>query len=145
MLRKMGLASLSLLVLAILCPVGAVSAQTGFGQGARARITQNVDEGDRVALRGNTHPEARAENDRGAAREDMPMEHMLLQLKRAPEQEQALVAFLDELQTKGSPNFHRWITAQEFGGRFGVAKQDLDTITLWLESHGFRKATAWCC
>src|SRR6202521_511006 len=138
MLGKMGLASFSVVLLAILFPVGVASAQAEFGQGVRTRITQNVDEGERVALRGNTHPEARAENDRGAAREDLPMGHMLLQLKRAPEQEQALQAFLDELQTKGSPNFHRWITAQEFGERFGVAKQDLDTITRWLESHGFR-------
>jgi hypothetical protein len=136
--HKAGLASFSVFVLAILFSVSAANAQVEFGQRARARVTQNIDEADRVALRGNTHPEAKAENDRGAAREDLPMEHMLLQLKRSPEEEQALQRFLDELHTKGSPNFHRWITAQEFGERFGLAKQDLDTITGWLESHGFK-------
>ena len=63
---------------------------------------------------------------------------MLLQLRRSPEQEQALQRFIDELQTKGSPKFHQWITAQEFGARFGLAKEDLDKITDWLESHGLR-------
>jgi len=63
---------------------------------------------------------------------------MLLQLKRSSEQEKALQQFIDELQTKGSPNFHHWLTAQEFGARFGLAKPDLDAITAWLESHGFR-------
>jgi hypothetical protein len=66
------------------------------------------------------------------------MEHMLLQLKRSPEREQALVRFIDELHTEGSPSFHRWITAEEFGERFGVAQPDLDTITGWLRSSGFQ-------
>src|SRR6267143_738180 len=138
MFRKVGFASFAIVVVALLFPVSAASAQVEFGQRARARVTQNIDEGDRAALRGNTHPEAKAENDRGAVAEDLPMAHMLLQLKRSPEQEQALPQFIDELHAQGSPNFHRWITAQEFGERFGLAKQDLDTITGWLESHGFK-------
>lgn len=38
---------------------------------------------------------------------------------------------------------HRWLRAQEFGERFGAAQQDLDTITWWLESHGFRVNTVY--
>src|SRR5258707_14458685 len=93
---------------------------------------------DRVALTGNTHPEASLANDRGVVAKNFPMEHMLLQLKRSSEQEKALQQFIDELLTKGSPNFHHWLTAQEFGERFGLAKPDLDAITAWLQSHGFR-------
>jgi len=63
---------------------------------------------------------------------------MLLQLKRSPEQELALQQFLDELHTKGSPNFQHWLTAEEFGERFGLARPDLDAVTGWLASHGFR-------
>ena len=62
---------------------------------------------------------------------------MLLQLKRSPEQEVALQQFLDELQSKSSPNYHHWISAQEFGERFGMAKSDLDAVTTWLEFYGF--------
>src|SRR6266851_954691 len=65
------------------------------------------------------------------------MEHMLLQLKRSPERELALQQFLDELQSKSSANFHHWVSAQEFGERFGLAKSDLEAVTNWLESHGF--------
>ena len=88
-------------------------------------------------LGGNTHPEARLANDRGAVANGFALEHMLLQLKRSPEQELALQQFLSELQSKGSANYHHWISAQEFGERFGLAKSDLDTVTGWLESHGF--------
>src|SRR6266481_311257 len=63
---------------------------------------------------------------------------MLLQLQLPSELENALQQFIDELHTPDSSNFHRWITAQEFGVRFGPAKQDLDTVTRWLESHEFK-------
>src|SRR6266852_5018942 len=136
MVRKWG--SFSLVVLAILFAEPTVHAQVESGLHARPRITQSINEMDRVALTGNTHPEARLANDRGAVANDFSLGHMLLQLKRSPEQEKALQQFIDELHTKGSPDFHQWLTAQEFGERFGLAKPDLDAITAWLESHGFR-------
>src|SRR6266849_2498574 len=136
MVRKWG--SLSLVVLAVLIAAPAVNAQVESGLHARPRITQSVDDMNRVVLEGSTHPEARPANDRGSVANDFAMEHMLFQLKRSSEQELALQQFLDELHTKGSPNFHHWLTAQEFGERFGLAKPDLDAVTGWLESHGFR-------
>src|ERR1700719_2568456 len=125
-------------VLAVLIAIPCVDAQVDSGAQARPRITQSIDETNRVALKGNTHPAARAANDRGAVPHDLQMDHILLQLQRPAEQEQALQEFISGLETEGSPSFHQWITAQEFGEKFGLAKQDLDTITRWLESHGFR-------
>src|SRR5713226_6271115 len=136
MLRKLG--SFSLVVLAVLVAAPYVQAQVESGVQARPRITQSIEETNRFALEGNTHPEANPANDRGAVANDFPMEHMLLQLKRSPEQEQALQQFIDGLNRKGSPNFHRWLTAQEFGERFGLAKPDLEAVVGWLGSHGFR-------
>jgi regulation of enolase protein 1 (concanavalin A-like superfamily) len=139
MLRKMGFASFIAGFLVVVPFSQSLNAQIGdTGRYARALVTAKIDESHRVTLPGNTRPEARAEHDRGPVAYDFPMEHMLLQLRRTPEQEQALEQFIDELQKKGSPNFHKWITAQEFGERFGLAKQDLDAITDWLESHHFK-------
>src|SRR5215471_15139761 len=136
MFRKLGF--LSAAVFACLFHVPAVSAQIDSGIHSRPRIVLAVDENSRVALEGNTRPEARLEFDRGRVAESLPMEHMLLQLKRSPEQEKALQLFIDELHTAGSPNFHHWLTAQEFGERFGLAQADLETVTAWLRSHGLR-------
>src|SRR6266566_3073884 len=136
MSRKLGFCAV--VVLAALVAAPSVCAQIESGVHARPRITQSVDEMNRVALEGNTRPEAKAENDRGTVAAAFTMEHMLLQLKRSPEQELALQQFIDELHTKGSPNFHHWLTATEFGERFGLSQQDLDTITAWLESYGFK-------
>ena len=103
---------------------------------ARSIITQRVDEGKLVILHGNTRPEATANNDRGALPFDTRMEHMMLQLQRSPEREKELRQYIDELETPGSPNYHKWLTAQEFGERYGLAQRDLDTITGWLTGHG---------
>jgi len=101
-------------------------------------ITQDVDESKLVTLGGNTRPEAKAKYDRGRVDDNLLMEHLLLLLKRSPEQERELGKFIDDLHDLSSPNFHRWLTAKEFGERFGVAEQDRDTIKNWLQSHGLK-------
>jgi subtilase family serine protease len=112
-----------------------VSAQANI---VPSRITHAVDESRLTVLHGNTHPLARPEFDRGAAPASLPMDRMLLVLKRSPEQEAALEKFMAEQQDPSSPNYHHWLSPQEFGQQFGPADQDIQTITSWLESHGFR-------
>src|SRR6266699_2318957 len=138
MLRKPGFASIAAAVLSIAFCLQTAHAQTvQSGRHTRVLITQKIDEGKLVTLRGNMRPEANAANDRGLVPGNFPMEHMLLQLQRPPELETALQQFIDELHNPASPNFHKWLTAQQFGERFGLAQQDLETITHWLEAHGF--------
>jgi subtilase family serine protease len=101
------------------------------------QITQNVDEAKLVTLSGNTRPEANAKNDRGLVANSLSLEHMLLQLKSSPERERESLQLVEELTDPSSPNFHHWLTAEEFGERFGVAEQDRDAIKNWLQSHHF--------
>ncbi len=138
MIHKLGFAFVSVVVAALFFNAPCAPAQVESVLGARPRIIGAVDETDRIALTGNVRPEARPENDSGLVSDALPMEHMLLQLKRSPKQEKALRQFIDELHNESSPNFHHWLTAQEFGERFGLAQADLDAITVWLLSHGFR-------
>ena len=113
MFRESGLPSLSASVLAFVFAVSPAHAQTAdVGRHSRPLITQAVDEGNLVRLAGNTRREAKAENDRGAVADDFRIEHMLLQLRRSPEQEQLLLQFMEELHNPKSPNFHKWLTAQ---------------------------------
>jgi subtilase family serine protease len=138
MFRKLGFAFFTIVLFVILLSSRSAAAQAQSGLHARVLVTQAVDEEKRVTLHGNTRPEARLENDRGAVPGDFRMEHMLLQLRRSPEQELALQRFIDELHTQGSPHFHQWISAEQFGEKYGVAKQDLDAVTAWLEKQGFQ-------
>jgi subtilase family serine protease len=68
--------------------------------------------------------------------DSFPVEHMLLELRRTPELEQAFDLYIDSLTDKSSPNFRHWIMAAEQGEKYGLAQSDLDTITGWLKSHG---------
>jgi hypothetical protein len=103
-----------------------------------ARVTQAIDETQLVRLRGNVHPLARPEFDRGSVEDWQPMNRMLLLLQRSPEQEAALQKLMEEQQIKDSPNFHKWVTPQQFGVQFGPANADIQTITDWLARQGFR-------
>ena len=101
-------------------------------------INQTVNEKQLTTLRGSVYPLARPEFDHGPAPLDLPMERMLMVLKRSPEQETALLKLLDEQQDKSSPNFHKWLTPEEFGKQFGLSDEDIQTLVSWLQSHGFQ-------
>jgi subtilase family serine protease len=105
---------------------------------SRPLITQAVDESRLTTLKGNTHPLAQPEFDLGTAPASLPMQRMLLVLKRAPEQETALRTLLDDQQDKSSPSYHQWLTPEQYGQQFGPTDTDLQTITAWLQSHGFQ-------
>ncbi|HMF74126.1 MAG TPA: S53 family peptidase [Bryobacteraceae bacterium] len=100
-------------------------------------IRTQISEQQLETLRGNIHPLARAEFDQGLAPSDLPMQRMLLVLKRSAAREAALLKLLDEQQQTGSPNYHHWVTPQQFGEQFGPAEADVAQVTSWLESHGF--------
>ncbi len=104
----------------------------------RPLITQPVDESQLTVLKGNTHRLARPEFDLATAPATLPMQRMLLVLKRSPDQESALRKLLDDQQDKGSPSYHKWLTPEQFGQLFGPTDSDMQTITAWLQSHGFQ-------
>jgi Pro-kumamolisin, activation domain/Bacterial Ig-like domain (group 3) len=103
----------------------------------RAQITTAVDESDVTPLKGNTHPLARAEFDQGIAPQNLPMNRMIMVLKRTAEQDAALSQLMEQQQDKTSPNYHQWLTPQQFGQQFGLADSDIQAVTSWLGSHGF--------
>lgn len=106
----------------------------------RPLVHEPVDDRQRVVLKGNVHPLARPQFEVATAPPDLPMERMLLVLKRSPEQETALLKLLDDQQDKSSPQFHKWVTPEQFGQQFGPADSDIQAVTSWLQGHGFEVA-----
>jgi pro-kumamolisin-like protein len=96
-------------------------------------IAQTVDENKLVTLGGNTRPEAKAKYDLGRVADNFLMAHLQLLLKRSAEQERELEELIEELHDPSSPAFHRWLTAKEFGERFGVSQpvkvKNLEVVT----------------
>jgi subtilase family serine protease len=138
MIWKLGLVALALAGLALVLAhkgIPRVWARTG-SEGKPVLITADIDESQLIRV-GGTRREANAKNDRGRVEDSFPMEHMLLQLKRAPELERKFDQYIDSLTDKRSPNFRHWMMAAEQGEKYGLAQQDIDSITGWLGSHGF--------
>ena len=96
-----------------------------------------IDNKDTVILRGNVHPLARPEFDGGATDPSMPMERMILTLRLSDAKQAEVDSLLTRLHDPASADFHRWLTPEEFGSRFGPSLDDIDRITGWLVSSGF--------
>lgn len=137
MIWRIGLAALVLaLVTVFLCDVFAQVGERPAS--ARDLITGEIDESQRVTLRGNTRPEVNPDNDRGEVPHHFKLEHMLLQLRRPPKLQQEYDAYVEGLTQHNSANFHQWLTPAQVGENYGLSDSDLHQIERWLRSHGIR-------
>lgn len=111
---------------------------TAFAQAPDSSLDTSSDgKALRIPLMGNVHPLARPEFDRGEAPADLPMDRLLLVLKRSPESEASLRELIENQQFEDSADYHHWLTPAEFGERFGPALADIEAVTHWLKSSGF--------
>jgi len=103
----------------------------------RPLIVDAINESRRVALKGNTRPEAVTQNDMGAVSASFALDHMQILMRRTPEQQQSLDAAVEALHDPASSSFHRWLTPAQFATAYGASQQDIDTVSAWLRGHGF--------
>jgi pseudomonalisin len=103
---------------------------------AHDRITRAIDDERRIVLHGNRHPLATAANDAGVVPDDYRMERMILTLKPDAAQRTALEALIAAQNDPASPSYHRWLTPEEYGQRFGASQNDVEQIVNWLAMHG---------
>ena len=99
--------------------VTALCAQAVFGQA-------------RVSLTGHLHPGAITGNDRGRVEASLRLRHVTVVLQPTAAQQADLEALLARQQDPASPDFHRWLTPEQYGERFGRAQTEIDQITSWL-------------
>jgi large repetitive protein len=101
------------------------------------RVNGPVDDSTR-AIVAHSHRVLSNAVDLGTVPGSQQFGRMTLVLQRSAEQQQALTAFLDSQQTRGSAEYHHWLTPEEFGQKFGPAPEDLARIQNWLQQEGFR-------
>ncbi|MGH9590258.1 MAG: protease pro-enzyme activation domain-containing protein, partial [Terracidiphilus sp.] len=101
------------------------------------RITAPIDASQLVTVKGSVHPLANAQNDRGPASPGMQLDRLHLILKRGADQETALRQLIQEQNTPGSPDYHKWLTPAQFAAQFGPSQQDIATVEKWLSDQGF--------
>jgi uncharacterized protein (TIGR03437 family) len=101
-----------------------------------SRISQRIDNASRVVLTGHIHPQARPENDQGRVSPSLTLPYVTLTLAPSAAQAADLEQLLIGQQTPGSPDYHRWLTPEQYAQRFGVSDADLSRISAWLQSQG---------
>lgn len=101
-------------------------------------VTAPIDPASRVVLEGQRPPWALPQNIQSSVPDDSVLEHLILGLKRSPQQQKVFEQFLQRLQDPTSPNYHRWLTPIQVGKRFGAAQHDIDTVSGWLRAQGLR-------
>src|SRR5580658_5806590 len=104
------------------------------------RIVGTIDASQTVVLKGTVSPKAQPQYDRGPVQPSMKLPFITLLIQPSAEQQSALKQLLAEQQDPSSPNYHKWLTPEQFGQRFGLSNADLAKITHWLRSQGFSVA-----
>jgi len=109
----------------------------GHAQKARRLYQMPASSDSQVALSGSVTPHVRAASALGRLPGETAMHGMSMVLKPTAAQQAALNQLLADQQNPASPDYHRWLTPEQFGARFGVADEDLQIIENWLTSRGF--------
>jgi len=65
------------------------------------------------------------------------MEGMKLIFQLTPEQQSSLDTLLQQQLDPSSPNYHKWLTPEEYAERFGVSQGDVTHAASWLRQQGF--------
>lgn len=104
---------------------------------AAAASPRVVDDADTVPIPGNVSPRLSGAVDVGPTDGALPVERMTLVLRppagASARIERLLVGQLDP----ASPDYHRWLTPEEYGGEFGIPDEDLNAVLDWLQRNGF--------
>jgi len=109
------------LLVAIAASAAVFSSQTAFAQ--------------TVQLSGTVSREALALPTYG----DLPATQVLsLQLWFRPRSQAQLDSLIAAQQNPNSPQYHKWLTPQEYTERFGISQEDFDRVARWLSDQGFQ-------
>jgi subtilase family serine protease len=101
------------------------------------RITSAIDSTNLVELKGHVAAMAQPDFDQGPVEPSRTL-HVTMLFLPTLQQQQALDKLLAAQQNPKSPDYHKWLTADQYGERFGLSPGDLEKISAWLESQGFR-------
>jgi subtilase family serine protease len=103
----------------------------------RNRIASAIDGGTRTTIKGNVHPLSRSAADRGKLANDRQLQRVTLVFRTTAAQQAALDALLERQQNPVSPDYHKWLTPEQYADNFGLSTDDFNKVADWLRSQGF--------
>ncbi len=106
--------------------------------GVVERIKRPVNDADVALLPGGVHPRIARALDQGSVPANKSLARMAIFFKPSAAQQSDLNEMLREQLDPASPNYHKWLTPEQYGARFGMNPNDLAKVSSWLQAHGFR-------
>ncbi len=103
-----------------------------------SRITAQIDNSRRITLTGHLHPKALPQYDQGALDPSTQLSRVTIMLQPSAAQQADLKQLLADQQNPSSPNYHKWLTPEEYANRFGASVSDLNTVAQWLRSQNLQ-------
>jgi len=117
--------------------IATLAAWCGGALAQPSRIAGEIDNKQRVTLTGHLNPRAPAENELGRVSPSFAVTYVTVELAKTESQQAELDQLLANQQNPASPEYHHWLTPEEYGQRFGVSDADIATLTSWLKTQGF--------
>ena len=106
-------------------------------QAQTPRLESDFLRGESTEISGNVSPRAQLSKDQGLVSAEKRLANLSLRFSRTSQQQRELDQLLVDQQNPASPRYHRWLTPEQFRGRFGLADADLGKISAWLNAQGF--------
>src|ERR1700720_2240091 len=103
---------------------------------AQDRVLGPIDDSHMYVIEGNRLALARPEFDEGRVDGAMEINRAAIVFKPSPAQQSALETLLAEQQDRSSPNYHKWLTPEQYADRFGMTPGDVAKVASWLQSKG---------
>jgi len=101
------------------------------------RISGSLSSGESHVLKGNIRHQALPEYDQGRVDPGMRLGTITLMTAPTAAQESAIQQLLKQQQDRKSPNYHKWLTPEQYADRFGLSENDMQKMEAWLAAQGF--------
>lgn len=136
MTRKFHLSRRSLLGLTASASLLFGSTISLLAQKPQSRIAGEITS-ERVVIPKSQPPLAKFAVDKGSLAPQTQLGSMSLVFSRSAAQEADLQALIAAQQNPASPQYHVWLTPDQFAARFGMSDSDIAKAETWLEQQGF--------
>jgi uncharacterized protein (TIGR03437 family) len=102
------------------------------------RLHATLGNRQHVTLSGVRNPRVYRFADEGPIPSTDRIQGMSLRFKTSAKQQAELEQLLADQQNPASPQYHAWLSPEEFADRFGLSPNDYTLVSGWLTSQGFQ-------
>ncbi len=95
-----------------------------------------IDAAQTAAVRHSAHPMARAQFDQGRLNPAQRLSGVAITFRLSSAQQADLNQLLLDQQDRSSPQYHKWLTPDQYAARFGMTQSDLAKVASWAQSQG---------